>query len=82
MDVISQNVLTLLKSASHEKDFNFEEIKTKIFIGNTNIIQNRLSNIYIRNILNNIVYPPARFPGLLYLEMWIGVKLDEQTNSI
>ncbi len=64
MNAVPQNVLTLLKSASHAlkiKDFNFEEIKTKIFIGNINIIQNRLSNIYIRNILNNIVYPPARF---------------------
>ncbi len=30
-------------------------------IGNTNILQNRLSNNYIRNIINNIVYPPAHF---------------------
>ncbi len=56
MEAIPQKVC-----ASQEKDFNFEEIKSKIFIGNTNIIQNRLSNNYIRNILNNIVYPPARF---------------------
>ncbi len=61
MDAIPQKVLTLLKSASREKDLNFEEIKSEILIGNTNIIQNRLSNNYIRNILNNIVYPPARF---------------------
>ncbi len=40
---------------------NFEEIKSKILIGYTNIIQNRLSNNYIRNILNNVVYPPTRF---------------------
>ncbi len=38
-----------------------EGIKSKILIDNTNIIQNRLSNNYIRNLLNNIVYPPARF---------------------
>ncbi len=30
------------KSASQEKDLNIEEIKSKILIGNTNIIQNRL----------------------------------------
>ncbi len=56
MDAIPQNVLTLLRSASQEKDLKFEEIRSKIFIGNTNIIQNRLSNNYIRNTLNNIVY--------------------------
>lgn len=61
MDAIPQKVLFLLRNASQEKDLNFEEIKSKIFIGNTNIIQNRVSNNYIRNILNNIVYPPARF---------------------
>ncbi len=30
------------KSASQEKYLNIEEIKSKILIGNTNIIQNRL----------------------------------------
>ncbi len=76
MNVIPQKVLTLLKRASQEKDLNFEEIKSKILTGNTNIIQNSLSNNYIRNIINNIVYPPAGF--FWYLEMWIGVKLGEQ----
>ncbi len=61
MDAIPKNVLTLLKSASQEKYLIFEEIKSKILTGNTNIIRNRLSNNYIRNILNNIVYPPAHF---------------------
>ncbi len=42
MDAIPHKVLTLLKSASQEKDLSFEEIKSKILIGNTNIIQNRL----------------------------------------
>ncbi len=51
MDAIPQKFLTLLKSASQEKDLNFQEIKSKILIGNTNIIQNILSNNYIRNIL-------------------------------
>ncbi len=51
MDAIPQKVLTRLKSASQEKDLNFQEIKSKILIGNTNIIQNILSNNYIRNIL-------------------------------
>ncbi len=69
MDAIPQKVLTLLKSASQEKDLNFQEIKSKILIGNTNIIQNKLSNYYIRNILNNIVYHPARFS-------WSSVSFD------
>ncbi len=82
MDAVPQNVLTLLKSASHEKDFNFEEIKTKIFIGNTNIIQID-SQISILGIyLITLFILQLAFPGFLYLEMWIGVKLDEQTNSI
>ncbi len=69
MDAIPQKVLTFLKSASQEKDLNFEEIKSKIFIGKTNIIQIILSNNYIRNILNTTVYPQLTFSGLLYLEM-------------
>jgi len=45
--------------------WNFEELKSTILISNTNIIQNRLSNNYIKNILNNMVYLTA-FSGLLY----------------
>ncbi len=40
MDAIPHKVLILLRRASQEKDLNFEEIKSKIFIGNRNIIQN------------------------------------------
>ncbi len=53
--------LTLLKSVSQEKDLNFQVIKSKMLIGNKNIIQNRLSNNYIMKFFNNIVHPPARF---------------------
>ncbi len=59
MDVIPQSLNPSQKCI--EKDLISEGIKSKILIGNTNIIQNRLSNNYIRNLLNNIVYPPARF---------------------
>ncbi len=41
-------------------NLNFEEIKSKIFNGNK-ILYKIDSNNYIRNILNNIVYPPAHF---------------------
>ncbi len=61
MDAIPQKVLTLLKTASLEKYLNYQEIKSQILIGNTHIIQNRLSNNYVRNILNSIVHPPACF---------------------
>ncbi len=69
MDAIPQKVLTRLKSASQEKDLNFQEIKSKVLIGNTNIIQNILSNNYIRNILNNMFILQLAFSGYLYLEM-------------
>ncbi len=44
--VVMEKGLTLLKSVSQEKDLNFQVIKSKMLIGNKNIIQNRLSNNY------------------------------------
>ncbi len=74
MDAIPHKVLILLRRASQEKDLNFEEIKSKIFIGNR-----KLYKIYSLTILG--IYLITLFilqlavSGLLYLE--IGVKLGE-----
>ncbi len=68
-------VLTLLKSASQEKDLNFEKIKSKILI---EILYKIDSHITILGIYLTLFILQLAFSGLLYLEMWIGVKLGEQ----
>lgn len=61
MDAVPKKALILLTNTSQVKDLNLADIKNNIFIGITNIIQNKVSNNYIRNILNNIVNHPAHF---------------------
>ncbi len=72
----SLKVLTLLKSASQGKDLNFEKIKSKILI---EILYKIDSHITVLGIyLITLFILQLAFSGLLYLEMWIGVKLGEQ----
>ncbi len=63
----SLKVLTLLKSASQEKDLNFEKIKSKILI---EILYKIDSHITILGIyLITLFILQLAFSGLLYLEM-------------
>ncbi len=63
----SLKVLTLLKSASQEKDLNFEKIKSKILI---EILYKIDSHITVLGIyLITLFILQLAFSGLLYLEM-------------
>ncbi len=60
MDAIPSKVLCLLKNDCNENP-NLDYITNSIFIGNINILKNNIPNKYIRNEVNYVTYPPARF---------------------
>ncbi len=64
MDPIPSKVLWLIKNECNENP-NLDYITNSIFIGN-NILENNIPNKYIRNVVNDVTYPPA-----------IGVRLGE-----
>ncbi len=67
MDAISSKVLCLLKNDCNE-NHNLDYITNSIFIGNINILKNNIPNKYIRNLVNYVTYPPARF--FLVINIW------------
>ncbi len=60
MDAIPRKVLCLLKNDCNENP-NLDYITNSIFIGNINIKKKNIPNKYIRNLVNYVTYPPARF---------------------
>ncbi len=60
MDDIPSKILCLLKNECNETP-NLVYITNKIFIGHINILKNNIPNKYIRNLVNDVTYPPARF---------------------
>lgn len=61
MDAIPIKViLCLLKNDCNENP-NLDYITNSIFIGHINILKNNIPNKYIRNEVNYVTYPPARF---------------------
>ncbi len=67
MDAISSKALCLLKNDCNENQ-NLDYITNSIFIVNINILKKNIPNKYIRNLVNYVTYPPARF--FLVINIW------------
>ncbi|KAI7791725.1 hypothetical protein IRJ41_005592 [Triplophysa rosa] len=60
MDAIPRKVLFLLKYVCNDNP-NLDHTKNKFFIGNSNIFKDNITNNCIRNVINTVTYPSARF---------------------